>query len=128
MRIRVPARRILIGLSLVSGLAACELGVTSIPTYLANTSGSQQIVAPGAQAPQPLVVTVKDQDGDAIDNVDVIWKIEQGSGTLSSTSTSTNGSGQASVNYTAGTTVGTSIISASVPSLGAAVTFNITVK
>jgi hypothetical protein len=128
MRIRVPARRILMGLSLVGGLAACEFGMTSVPSYLANTSGSQQVVAPGAQAPKPLVVTVKDQDGDAIDNVDVIWSIDQGAGTLSSTSTSTSGSGQASVNYTAGTTVGTTLISARVPSLGAAVSFTITVK
>ena len=128
MRIRVPARRILMGLSLVGGLAACEFGMTSVPSYLANTSGSQQTVAPGAQAPKPLIVTVKDQDGDPIDNVEVLWTIDQGGGTLSSGSTSTNGSGQASVNYTAGTTAGTTLISARVPKLGAAVSFTITVK
>ena len=128
MRIRVPARRILMGLSLVAGLAACEFGMTSVPSYLANTSGSPQTVAPGAQASKPLVVTVKNQDGDAIDNVEVLWTIDQGGGTLSSDSTSTNGSGQASVNYTAGTTAGTTLISARVPKLGAAVSFTITVK
>jgi hypothetical protein len=125
---RVSALRIVMGLGLIGALGACEFGPADIPAYLANNSGSQQTVAPGAQAAQPLTVIVRDQDRDPIENVEVFWAVKSGSGTLGSPSSTTSGSGIASMNFTAGSTVGTTVVSATVPALGAGVTFTMIVK
>ena len=128
MRIRFSAVRSLAGIALLSTLGGCIFTSPDIPAYLANTSGSLQTVAPNAQAAQPLTVTVKDQDGNKLENVTVVWSIKSGAGTLSATETSTNDDGQTSVSYTAGASTGSTTIIAEVPTLGAAVAFVLTVK
>ena len=128
MRIRFAALRSLAGIALLSTLGGCIFTSPDIPAYLANTSGSLQTVAPNAQAPQPLTVTVKDQDGNKLENVTVVWSIKVGAGSLSATETTTDGDGKASVMYTAGASTGDMTILAQVPELGAAVAFVVTVK
>jgi hypothetical protein len=128
MRIRETVLRVLIGLSLMGGLSACDLSSLTNPEYLANTGGGVQTVAIGAQAAQPLTVTVTNMNRDPLKGVTVNWAITSGGGSLSATSTATNGDGVTSVTFTAGATAGTTVIAASVPSLGAAVGFTMTVK
>ena len=128
MRIRSLALKALAGFALATSLTGCVFTSQDIPAYLANTSGSNQEVAANAQAPQPLVVTIRDQDGNTMENVAVTWVIKSGSGTLSAAESTTNGDGQASVMYTAGASTGTTRILAEVPVLGAAVVFVVTVK
>jgi hypothetical protein len=128
MRIKFSALRALAGIALLGTLGGCIFTSPDIPAYLSNTSGANQTVAPNAQTAQPLTVTVRDQDGNKMDNVTVEWSIKTGSGTLSASETSTNGDGQASVLYTAGPSTGNTTIIAQVPTLGAAVAFIVTVK
>ena len=128
MRIRFSAIRALAGIALLGSLGGCIFTSPDIPAYLANTSGSNQTVAPNAPAPQPLTVTVQDQDRNPLENVTVEWSIKTGSGTLSSVTSTTDGDGRASVNYTAGASTGATTILAQVPVLGAAVAFVVEVK
>jgi hypothetical protein len=124
MRIRTSAARLLVAISLLGGAAAC--GMTDFPSYIAGVENSQQTIAPGAQS-APLTVQVKDQDGDALSGVVVNYTIRSGAGSLSAPSATTNDDGRASVTFTAGTTTGTTVIDATVATLGA-VGFNVIVK
>jgi hypothetical protein len=128
MRIRFSAVRALIGLGLATSLTACIFTSPSIPTHLSNVSGQAQTVAPNAQAALPLTVQVKDQEGNPKGDVTIQWEIKSGSGTLSAAESTTNSSGNASVNYTAGASTGTTVVLAKLPELGAAVSFTMTVK
>jgi hypothetical protein len=128
MRIRFSAVRAFAGIALLGSLGGCIFTSPDIPAYLSNTSGANQTVAPNSATPQPLTVTVRDQDNNTMENVTVEWSIKTGSGTLSAVETSTNSDGQASVTYTAGATTGNTTIIAAVPVLGAAVAFVVTVK
>lgn len=128
MRPRSLAIRALAGIALATSMSGCIFTSQDIPAWLNNTSGSNQTVAPNAQAAQPLVVTVRDQDKNPIENVAVVWEVKSGNGTLSTTESSTNSDGQASVMFTAGASTGDTKILAKVPVLGASVAFIVTVK
>jgi hypothetical protein len=117
-----------VGIALATSLTGCIFTSQDIPAFLANTSGSNQEVAPNSQAAKPLVVTVRDQDNNPMENVSVQWVIKSGSGTLSTTESTTNSDGQASVMYTAGPSTGNTSILAEVPVLGASVVFVVAVK
>lgn len=99
---------------------------TGTATTLAKASGDQQSTTTGTAAASALVVKVTDASGNAVSGVAVTWAITSGGGSLSATSATTDANGQASTTYTAGTTVGTSIITASVSGL-TSVAFNATV-
>jgi hypothetical protein len=128
MQIRFSAVRALAGIVLLGSLGGCVFTSPDIAAYLANTSGSLQTVAPNAAAANPLIVTVRDQDRNPLENVTVEWFIKSGNGTLSAAESTTNSDGQASVTYTAGASTGSTTIMAEVPQLGAAVAFVMTVK
>jgi hypothetical protein len=128
MQIRFSAVRALAGIALLGTLGGCVFTSPDIAAYLSNTAGSNQTVAPNAPAASPLVVTVRDQDRNPLENVTVEWFIKSGNGTLSAAETTTNGDGQASVTYTAGASTGNTMVIAEVPQLGAAVAFVVTVK
>lgn len=127
MRIRFSTVRALVGIALVSGVAGCFTS-QDIPAYLSNTSGSNQLVAPNAQAPAALTVTVLDQDKNPMSGVAIDWQVKSGGGTLSAAETSTNDDGVTSVNYTAGASTGDATIIAKQATLGAAVTFVIHIQ
>jgi hypothetical protein len=128
MRTRFSSLRALAGIALLGTLGGCVFTTPTIPAYLANTSGANQTIAPNAQAAKPLTVTVRDQDGNKLSNVEVAWTIKSGSGSLSAASSTTNGDGEASVSYTAGASTGSTVIIATVPELGASVAFVMTIK
>lgn len=120
--------RALAGIALLGSLGGCIFTSPDVAAYLSNTSGSNQKVAPNAAAAQPLIVTVTDYDGKAVENVTVQWFIKSGAGTLSAAETTTDGDGKASVSYTAGASTGSTLIMAEVPTLGAAVAFVVTIQ
>ncbi len=128
MRIRFSAVRALVGISLLSGLSACIFTSPETPAALTRVSAGEQTIAPNATAPVPLMVSVRDQDGDPAEGVTINWVIQSGNGTLSATQTSTDDDGQTSVTFTAGAATGTTVVRAIQPVLGAAVGFNIIVQ
>jgi hypothetical protein len=87
-------------------------------------SGNNQSAPVNTALPQPLVVQVNDAGGNPIAGVSVTFAAP--SGTLSSASATTNASGQASVNYTTGSSVGNVTITAAVDALNTQFTVNVT--
>ncbi|MDP3910522.1 MAG: S8 family serine peptidase [Gemmatimonadales bacterium] len=96
----------------VSGLAGSPVTfmATANPgpaTQFVLTSGSGQTGAAGQPLPQPLIVGVKDQYGNAVKDVAVTWAVTAGGGGVSASSVATDALGSASVTWTLGTTAGT---------------------
>ena len=112
--------------SIVSG-ATVKVGAVALAagmSALVKVSGDSQSVAPGATS-QALIVKAVDIYGNAVSNVAVTWGATGGAA-LSSTSTTTNASGEASVMVTAGLNATTDTITAT-GNLIASVNFLLTV-
>ncbi|MGD0823627.1 MAG: Ig-like domain-containing protein [Terriglobales bacterium] len=101
-----------------------ETATGDAPASVVVVSGNNQSAPVNTALPQPLVVQVNDQGGNPIAGVSVTFSAP--SGTLSSASVTTNGSGQASVNYTTGGSAGTVTITAAVNALNTQFTVNVT--
>lgn len=84
------------------------------PSTLQIVSGNNQIVAPGTQAKEPLVVNVS-AEGKPTPGQTVSWSVTSGQATLSSATSVTDSSGNASVNFTAGDSTQPIVIQASIP-------------
>ena len=87
--------------------------------------GNNQVVAVNTVAPQPLAVRTIDEKTGVLPGVTVAWTITSGTGTLSATSSVTDDSGLASINFTAGSVVGPVLVRATAEDLR--VTFTIDV-
>ena len=87
--------------------------------------GNNQVVVVNTMAPQPLSVRTIDEKTGVLPGVAVTWNITSGTGTLSATSSVTDDSGVASINFTAGSTVGPVLVRATAEDLR--VTFSIEV-
>lgn len=99
-------------------LGACSLTTAHEgPSTMAVVSGDAQTAPPNTALPEPLVVVVVNQFGEALKDVKVTWAIVNGGGTLSVGSSLSDDSGKASVNYTTGPTAGAVIITATVHGL-----------
>ncbi len=120
------ARTVLLLASLA--VAACNNDTTDprTPTAIAVVSGDLQSAAAGATLSSAFVVSVTDQDGQALSDVTVTWAIGAGGGSLSTSSSVTSADGQAQATYTTGTDAGTATITATVSGL-TAVTFSVTI-
>ena len=72
------------------------------PASIAVSSGSLQSASVNSSVTNPLVAVVQDSYGNAISSASVTWTISSSptGGSLSGSSSSTNGSGQASINVT----------------------------
>jgi len=99
------------------GLSATVAGLTGSPvafvasaaqppTQMALSSGDGQTATAGQALAQPLVVVVRDAASNPVAGVTVAWQVTAGGGTLGAATSVTNGSGLASMTYTAGTTAG----------------------
>lgn len=111
-------------------LGACskdETAPAAVPTTLAVASGNNQAVIAGKAVTDPLIVTLKDQNGDPISGATVTWTIANGGGALDVSTTATDANGQAKAVYTAGTTAGSVTITAAASTLTPA-NFTITVS
>jgi large repetitive protein len=112
-----------------SGLPSVPFTATStpdVPTTIAILSGDGQVGAVGSMLPAPLRVKVTDANGNGVENVSVTWTAV-GGGSVSSTTTGTDGQGIAQVNRTLGGTPGTYTTTAEVAGLaGSPLTFSAT--
>ncbi len=94
-------------------------------TQLQIVSGNSQTAIVNQAFPSPLIVQVNNA-GAPVPGVPVSFAVTSGSGTLSSSSATTNSSGQASINVTAGATAGNLVITATVGNFSQ--TFNLVVS
>jgi hypothetical protein len=87
-----------------------ETAVAAAPAHVAIVSGDNQSASVGSPLPQPLVVKVTDQFGNAVVGTSVTFTAP--SGTITGSPATTDLSGNASATYTAGTTQGPVTITA----------------
>lgn len=79
------------------------LTVGGTPAYIQVISGDGQSTLKGTDFAEPLVVQVTDVDGEALENIDVSFGLEdQTAAELSATTATTDASGQASITVKAG--------------------------
>ncbi|MGH9888314.1 MAG: Ig-like domain-containing protein, partial [bacterium] len=88
-----------------------------IPASIAAVSTDTLRGAVGAQVSLPLAVIVKNKAGEALDTVLVTYTVESGNGTLSGPTARTNATGQASVTWTLGSSVGLQTVTATIGAL-----------
>lgn len=96
--------------------ATVTFSLTANPTpnnTLIVVSGDGQSGVIGSPANSPMVVLLRDGFGNALSAQTITWSVLSGPATLSSTTSNTNASGQASNTFTFGTTNGGSVIRAS---------------
>lgn len=131
MRRTVNSALVALGSSLL--YAACGGDATEPPppepkaTSATVVSGSGQNGTVGLQLPAPLVVEIDDQSSNPMSGVTVAFEVVAGGGSVSSASTSTDATGQASTNWTLGTEAGSGQqVRATVPGTNLMVLFNAT--
>ncbi|MCO5170525.1 MAG: Ig-like domain-containing protein [Planctomycetes bacterium] len=118
-----------------NAVRAAAAGVTAV-TFTADaaaptaarvelTSGDAQSGTVGAALANPLVVTVRDAQGNPVPNVTVAFAVAEGDGSVSPASAASNAQGQASTRLTLGRTAGTNRVIATVQGL-TPVTFSAT--
>ena len=84
---------------------------------LAKVSGDNQQGLASAQLARPFVVSVLDEDGEAIAGVVVTFSVTAGGGTLSTATTATDANGRARSTLTLGSDLGTNTVEATVEGL-----------
>lgn len=82
------------------------------PSAIALVSADSQTTPVGVPMAEPLVVQVTGRNGTPIPNVDVVWGIGNGGGSLSDTTVKTDASGHAQTTYTPGTVPGVARVTA----------------
>ena len=121
-------RRIPLLLLVVSAatIAACKDSDTAplVAQAVAQISGDSQTVSIGAATASPLVVRVIATTGALMPGVTVNWSLVQGTGALSATSSVTDSTGAASVNFTPDA-AGTDIVAATAANVSTPVDFTI---
>ena len=121
------SKHVLLGLALSPFLLSCGDGGTD-PSKLIDViiiSGDGQSVDVGGTLPLDLVVRSSDPDGKAVANVELLFSVVQGGGSLSATAVTTNAQGAASSTWTVGTQEGTQqVVVSAVANSGTAATFS----
>ena len=92
--------------------ATASATVQQVPTSLSIVSGNAQSDTVGQLLVESLVVRAEDQGGTAVSGVSINFSINQGGGSLSETSVTTDSDGGASTTWTLGTTSGTQNVTA----------------
>ncbi|MBA3393087.1 MAG: Ig-like domain-containing protein [Deltaproteobacteria bacterium] len=99
-------------------------GTAGAANQIAIVSGNNQSARVGTALAAPLVVGVKDANGNAVSGVSVAFAVASGGGSLSATTATTNAAGQAQSLLTLGTTAGTNTVTVTRAGLtGSPVTF-----
>ena len=110
-----PGRvRVVATISGVSGTAAFIITAGETPESLTKVSGDNQSGTPGNALANPLVVEVKDEDGEPIAGIRVSFSVTAGGGSLSETSAVANANGRAQTTLTLGSAPGVNSVQASV--------------
>jgi hypothetical protein len=100
--------------------------VPLVPTTISANSGSDtQVGTAGQPLAQAISVHVADQDGNAVSNAAVTWTVQSSGGSVSAPTSTTGSTGDATVAWTLGSTVGVDSLKASIAS-GASVTLTAT--
>ena len=95
-----------------SGLVPVTFTVDLLaPSTLVKISGDEQEGVPGATLANPLVVEVRDQNGNVLKGTQVTFAITEGTGTLSVRTTQTDATGRAESTLTLGKNSGPHIVS-----------------
>jgi hypothetical protein len=105
------ARAVSAGLqgSPITFTATAEPGSAS---SLVLVSGNNQSASPGQELADPLVVRLVDAEGNGVPGRAVSWVVGVGGGTVSAGSTTTDGSGEAQVRWTLGSSAGLNTLNA----------------
>ncbi len=93
-------------LVLLSGLLAlwaCDSGTEPALEELIKESGDEQVGAPGEELGDPLVVRAVNGEGQGIPNVEIVWTVEAGGGSVSPETSVTDEEGRAEARWTLGT-------------------------
>jgi adhesin/invasin len=103
----------------VIGASACgDNNNSTVPltatTITTNAATNAQTGVVGTALAQPVGVIVADQNGAPLANATVNWAVTAGGGSVASATSVTDASGNASVVWTLGTTVGTDSLQASI--------------
>jgi hypothetical protein len=98
------------------------------PANISVASGNNQVTSPLTQLTQPLVVSVKDQYGNAVSGAAVSFDDAGAGGTFSANPVSTVANGTASVGYTTPSNSGTVTVTGTVSGVATAATFTVTVQ
>ena len=93
------------------------------PTTLVKVSGDEQEGTPGAALANPLVVEVKDQDGNALEGVAVTFSVTEGDGTLSVKTATTDSNGRAQTMLTLGDALKPTVVTVTVAGVDEPVIF-----
>ena len=114
-----------------SGLAGSPVTFTATlnaaGSQLGIVAGNNQTGAPGQLLAVPLVVSLKTQAGAAVVGIPVGWAVTAGGGTLSQTTTSTDGQGRSSATWTLGPAPGAQAVTVTVQgATGSPATFGAT--
>jgi hypothetical protein len=114
--------------AVVSGVGTATFTATAVAgsaSGLAIVSGDAQSAAAGARLPAPVVVRVTDGAGNPVAGVVVQWQVRSGGGSVTPGSSTTDGSGTASAQWTLGPSAGENTLEASAGAAGS-VTFRAT--
>ena len=94
------------------------------PTSLEIISGDDQQGQPGAALEMPFVVEVRDKSDNPLPDVQVMFSVTSGGGTLSATTPTTDGNGRVESRLTLGPAPGTNTVTVSVTGIQEERTFN----
>ena len=95
------------------------------PVGLVKISGDKQEDVPGALLANPLVVEVKDQNGNVLEGVVVTLAVTAGGGMISASTDTTDANGRAQTTLTLGSDVGANTVEVSVAGIDQPVTFTV---
>lgn len=101
--------------------------INTVISTLNKVSGDNQLTFTNSAFPQPLVVQVLDNRGQGVPSQPVSWQLVSGSAVISSSTSTTDSTGRASITVRAGATAGQSIIRAALGSTHQ-VTFTLTAQ
>ena len=88
------------------------------PGSLVRVSGEGQVGRVGGRLPQPLVVAVRDSQGQPVPGILVTFRVLEGTGVVSPATIVTGADGQASTILTLGSVAGPNMVQAQVEGLG----------
>lgn len=114
LRHTLSPKKVAILFALVAA-SGCSLATdVTMPVAVIYFAGDQQTAPTNTTLPTSLAVIVTNQFGEPLSAVTVTWTVVSGGGTLSATTTQTDASGLATVDYTTGATAGPVVIQARV--------------
>lgn len=107
----------------VTGLPSVTFTASAIagpPTRLTMVAGNAQTGLVGQPLPEPLIVAVRDQFGNAPTSLTVSWAVTAGGGSVSAATVATDGAGEAMMTWTLGPAEGADNNSVQASTLGLA--------